>query len=103
MKKRKPIVKLLKLFALQKNYEPKDPSDYKISNGVWTTLAVEEKIDELKRLKRIYTLQCVVSWHKDLNVGETRRMNEDSIIVLCDEMKLQRLKSMNVHRKKILK
>lgn len=103
MKKRKPIVKLLKLFALQRAYETKGISDIHISHGVWTTLAVEEKIDEKKRLKRIYTLQCVVSWHRDLKVGEERKMNEDGIIVLCDEMKLQRLKSMNVHRKRILK
>lgn len=103
VRKRKPIIKLLKLFALQRDYETREVSDIHISHGVWTTLAVEERIDEKQKLKRIYTLQCVVSWNKDLKVGETRTMNESSIIVLCDEMKLQRLKSMNIHRKRILK
>ena len=103
IKKRKPIIKLLKLFSLHRDYETQKVCQHHVSNGVWETLSVEEKSDENKKFKRIYTLQCVISWHPNLKIGETRKMNEESIIVLCDEMKLQRLKSMNIHRKKILK
>lgn len=87
----KPVfVKLLTLWMIDDEYQSTDLSPVIIGHGIWETRGVDEINGD-----RIYDLVCVTSYHKDLKVGDKRRMNEESIMVLCHEVKLIHLPKVN--------
>lgn len=84
------VIKLLTLWMLDDKFESNEPAIGIISKGIWETQGVQEIEDS-----RIYDLVCVMSYHKDIKVGDKKRMNEDVIIGLCHEVKLSHLPKVN--------
>jgi hypothetical protein len=81
---KKPKVKLLQLWMLDDNfYQPKHIPKTIISNGIWETIRVKEN-----GKNRIYTLRCILPYHKDLKINTETMMNEDMIIEVCHRVKI---------------
>ncbi len=93
----KPQIKLLTLWMLdegmsrQYNYIP----DHVITHGIWETRGVEKKSNG-----RLYTMMCVYSSNKLLEVGKEIVMHEDRVIHLCHQIKIVHLPKLNVNMKK---
>jgi hypothetical protein len=79
-------VKLLTLWMMDKEFEPREPDEYMISCGMWETCYVFYKDNH-----RAYELMCVLPMHKDLKIGDTRRMYEDVILALCHPVQITHL------------
>ncbi len=85
------MVKLLTLWVLddENSYNSDVVPSYIISNGIWETCGVEEiHVKGKTEIRRIYDLQCVQSYHKNLERGTVVKMQEELIIELCHEVKL---------------
>jgi hypothetical protein len=78
-------VKLLTLWMIDKELQD-EPSEHIISCGIWETRSVFY-IDN----KRAYELVCVVPMHKDIKLGDTRKMYEEVILSLCHPVEITHL------------
>jgi len=83
-------VKLLTLWMMDKEFEPKEPDEHMISCGVWETRSVFYKDNS-----RVYELACVLPMHRNLKIGDTRKMYEDVILALCHPVKITHLPKLN--------
>jgi hypothetical protein len=78
-------VYLLTLWVIDNKYSMLSPDKMPgcITNGIWQVCGVEEKEDH-----RIYNLICLQSYHKDIKVGDKKKMHEDILIYFCHEVKI---------------
>ncbi len=89
----KPQIKLFTLWVLDSSHENQlgdTNSEYYISRGIWETFGVKET-----ERGRFYTMRCVISHVKSLEVGKLMEMHEDSIIHLCHQIKIIHLPKIN--------
>ena len=79
------IIKLLKLYALQQRFDNKI-SDGFICKGIWETRSVA--YDEQGH--RWFELVCVMPFSDHLSIGDKRKMYEDVIIEICEQIEIVR-------------
>lgn len=79
-------VKLLTLWMMDQEFEPREPDEHFISLGMWETRSVFNEPG-----KRWYELVCVLPMHKNLKIGDTRKMYEDVILALCHPVQITHL------------
>lgn len=84
--RKEPTVKLLTLWMRDNGFEERQVSDSFICYGIWETFEVLEEGNS-----RVYTLRCVWPMHRDLKVGDERKMYELVILALCHQVKIQHL------------
>lgn len=82
----KPPIKLLTLWALNKNLEFRNVSKGIICHGIWETYGVEITKD-----RRVYELVCVAPSHKDLKAGDSVKMYEAWILFMCHPVEIKHL------------
>lgn len=82
--KNPPIIKLLKLYAFGRKYKD-EFNEHFICCGIWETRSVKEEDG-----KRVYEFSCVAPFDFRVKTGDTRRMYEEVIIALCDEIEIVR-------------
>ena len=54
-------------------------------------IAETRAVQEIGQTTRHYELVCVVSYHKNIKVGDIRKMDEDTILLMCHPVQLQHL------------
>lgn len=92
------IIKLLSLWVLDNEYETSSIDNLFISHGIWEATGVE--IKELTdnngktSVSRVYTLTCVAPARRDLKIGETRKMHENTILYLCHPIEIKHLEKL---------
>jgi hypothetical protein len=80
----KPLVKLFKLYALKESFAD-TYSDNVICMGIWQTNAVFEVGES-----RVFELACVCPYNSKVQLDEKRKMDEQLMINLCDEITFTR-------------
>jgi len=76
-------IKLKTMWMLDSNLECNVPEKYLISHGIWMTNGLEFRDSLL-----IYDMVCISSNHKDIKIGDTRRLLDMNLISMCHEVKL---------------
>lgn len=84
VKRSKPIIKLGTTWTTRWHNKKGEPHTVFISHGIWEACAVKKD----KKEGRIFTLKCVIPHHANLKVGDTRKMNEETLLYLCNPVTL---------------
>ncbi len=83
-------VKLLTLWMKDNEYADDKVCKYSISHGIWETIGVF-----IHNGRRAFNLRCVWPMHKDLKIGDTRKMSEDALIMLSHQVEITHLPKLN--------
>jgi len=77
-------VRLKTMWMIDREFESNVPEKYMISHGLWITNGLEVINSDLN----VFTLVCISSNHKDISIGDIRRLPEIQLISMCHEVKL---------------
>ncbi len=83
-----PVIKLLTWWMLDSEYESKlSPTNrHSLGGGIW-----EARSAFIKDESRAYEFVCVMPFHDDVKIGDTRKMYEDVVIMMCHQVTLTHL------------
>lgn len=81
-----PIIKLMTLWVVDNQYESRKPDSFLITHGIWETRSVEHQNGV-----RVYGFVCVSSSHKDIKIGDRRKIQEEIILTFCHQVVITHL------------
>lgn len=83
-----PTIKSLTWWTLDSEYESKvsGTNTHVLGGGIW-----EARSAFINEDSRAYEFVCVISFHADVKLGDTRKMYEDVVLALCHPVTLTHL------------